>query len=654
MNKLFIDFETYSDIDLQACGMYKYMESIAFEILILAYALNKEPVKYVDLTKEDFPADFMEMLRDPNIEKHAHNASFERNALKTYGIDIPVKQWRCTAVKSLYCGLPYQLDAVSKALNLGEAGKSASGKALIKLFSCPVKPTKRNGYATRIYPQDEPEKWQMFIDYCVQDVEAERNIDTILEPNIFPPLEQRIYELDQRINDRGVLIDVVLAENAVKINDINIDNLIARSKKITGVENPNSDAQLKAWITERIGIQVTCLDKEAVPGIIEAAQRKNLPDVVEALEIRKKTAKTSIKKYVSMLACYCKDLRARGIHQFYGANRTGRWAGRIIQPQNMPKNFIDFLEEARQLVLEGCYDTLHLMYGEISNVLSQLTRTAIVAPEGKTLAAADFSAIEARVIAWLSGQKWRLDVFSTHGKIYEASAAAMFNVPIESVTKDSDYRAKGKIAELALGYQGSVGAMLTMGAAKMGLTETEMKTIVDKWRAANPDIVALWKDIERCAMTAISTGRKIVSDYQCLIFECNGDVLTIKLPSGRKLFYQSPSFTVNKWNRKSIRYKGMNQETKKWEWVDTYGGKLVENIVQAIARDILADAMLRLELRGYDINMHVHDEAIAEVFLAEAEKALKEICEEMGRPIPWAPGLPLAADGYLTPFYMKA
>lgn len=643
--KLHIDIETYSSVDITTCGSYKYFESLDFEILMIAYAFDEEPVRIVDLANgEKIPTRLMLGFEDPNVEKWAHNANFERNAFKTYGIDVPVEQWYCSAVKSAYCGLPLSLDGVSKALKLGDLGKSADGKALIKYFSCPVKPTKVNGMRTRNYPHHDPEKWARFKEYCKQDVEAERTIDNRLARYKIPETERLNYILDQKINDRGVLIDTVLASNAVAFDNLNVTELTARAKELTGLDNPNSPAQLKKWLG------CDSLTKDSVKEMLEEATDAIVKDV---LEIRQKLGKTSIKKYLAMLNGVCDDLRVRGIHQFYGANRTGRWAGRMVQPQNMPKNFIKFLEEARNVVRSGNYDLCTLLYDEISNILSQLTRTAIIASPGKTLCVADFSAIEARVIAWLSGEQWRLKVFSTHGKIYEASASKMFSVPIEDVTKDSDYRAKGKVAELALGYQGAVGALKTMGGEAMGLSELEMDTIVKKWRKANPAIVQLWADLESCAMRSIETKSKIVSIHKGIVFETNDEVMAIKLPSGRRLFYQQPSFTVNKWGKKSIRYRGMNQETKQWEYVDTYGGKITENIVQAIARDLLADAMREMDSEGIDIVMHVHDEAVAESLESEADKTLELMCDIMSKGLPWAEGLPLGAEGYVTPYYKK-
>lgn len=648
---LHIDIETYSSVDIMASGAYKYMESLDFEILLVAYAFDEEPVQIVDLSNgETLPEEFINALLDPQTEKHAHNANFERQAFKTYGYNVPVDQWFCSAVKSAYCGLPLSLDGVSKALSLGDLGKSASGKALIRFFSCPVKATKINGMRERNFSFHNPIKWEMYKDYCKQDVEAEREIGKRLEAYPIPLFERMNYILDQKINDKGILIDLVMAKNAFDIDTRFAEELSNRVKEITGVENPNSAAQLKNWLSAAMQKEITTLAKGDIPALIQEA---GVGAVSEVLTIRQKLSKTSTKKYVAMLACACDDKRAHGLFQFYGANRTGRWAGRLIQLQNLPQNHLDDLEEARTAIASGDYDLATMLYDDIPSILSQLIRTTFVAKEGHTFAVADFSAIEARVIAWLADEKWRLKVFASHGKIYEASASMMFNVPIESVTKGSDLRQKGKIAELALGYQGAVGALKTMGGEAMGLSELEMDTIVKKWRKANPAIVGLWGDVESCAIRAIKTKKKVVSIHKGLEFDCNDEVFTIKLPSGRKLFYRSPSFSQNKWGKESIIYKGMDQTTKQWGNVDTYGGKLVENIIQAIARDLLAQSMLRINGAGFEIVMHVHDEVVCEVPLDISEENLKAIEDIMATPIDWAEGLTLTADGYLTPFYKK-
>jgi DNA polymerase len=635
-----------------SCGSYKYFESLDFEILMIAYAFDDEPVRIIDLAQgEKLPRRFVDGLLDKDTEKHAHNANFERNAFKAYGWDVPVDQWHCSAVKSAYCGLPLSLDSISKALKLGELGKSADGKALIKYFSCPVKATKINGMRERNYPHHDLDKWDRFKRYCIQDVEAEREILARLEDYSIPDFERKNYVLDQKINDRGILVDLVMAKNAFDIDNRFSAELYDTVKELTDLDNPNSAAQLKKWLENKTGMEIPSLAKGILPDIIEEA---NCPEVTKVIELRQMMSKTSTKKYLAMLNCACDDNRAHGLFQFYGANRTGRWAGRLIQLQNLPQNHLDELEKARNTIVSGDYSMATLLYDDIPSTLSQLIRTAFIAKKDHTFAVADFSAIEARVIAWLSDEKWRLKVFQTHGKIYEASASKMFNVPIEAVTKGSDLRAKGKVAELALGYQGAIGALKTMGGEKMGLSDSEMTTIVKRWRDANPSIVQLWSDLEGCAMQAIQYKKKVTSIHKGLIFECDDMTMTIELPSGRKLFYQSPSFSVNQWGKKSIRYKGMDQVTKQWTYVDTYGGKLTENIIQAIARDLLADSMLRIDSAGYNIVMHVHDEVVCEIDAQDnIDQLLENICGIMGQEVTWAKGLPLNADGYVTPFYKK-
>jgi len=651
MQKLHIDIETYSSVDLITCGAYKYFESPDFEILMVAYAFDQSEVTIIDLAAgERLPFWFAPALRDEDVQKHAHNANFERRAFEAYGLKTPIEQWYCSAVKAGYCGLPLSLDGVSKALELGQDGKSAEGKALIKYFSCPVKPTKVNGGRTRNLPQHDPHKWDAFKDYCKQDVNAERNVGARLIEYKIPQMERQHYILDQQINDRGILIDTDFALQATVMDDLFSAELFLELQHLTRLDNPNSPAQLKKWLSAQTGLQVNSVAKG---NVLELLEGKTIPIVGEVLKLRQMGAKTSTKKYVSMINCHGDDNRARGLLQFYGANRTGRWAGRLIQMQNLPQNHLQHLEQARAAVASGDYDLTKMLYDDIASLLSQLIRTAFIAKPEHTFAVADFSAIEARVIAWLSGETWRLKVFNTHGKIYEASASKMFNVPIEQVTKGSDYRAKGKVAELALGYQGSVGALKTMGGEKMGLSEIEMKLIVTKWRKANPAIVQLWYDLEQCAIQALKTRKAVTSQHKGLVFDYNGEVLTIQLPSGRKLFYQSPSFSKNQWDNLSIRYKGMDQTTKQWGWVDTYGGKLTENIVQAIARDLLAEAMQRVDKSGYSIVLHVHDEAVCEVPVIGSEKALDQICDLMGQTSDVYNGVPFPAEGYLTPFYKK-
>ena len=645
--KLHIDIETYSSVDIRSRGSYKYMESLDFEILLAAYAFDNGPVYVIDLAQGDkLPDDFTQTLVDPGVLKYAHNANFERNAFKAYGYDTPIKDWRCSQVKAAYCGLPLGLEDISVVMDLGDKAKLATGRALIKYFCSPCKPTKSNGHRERNFPEHDLSKWEEFKRYCAQDVEAEREIDNRLLIYPLPSFERVNYILDQEINDRGILVDLPFAKNAYNIDSKNSKALLQRIKALTGVDNPNSAAQLKTWLGNCLQREVKSLAKGEIAELVEEAG----PGVVsEVLGLRVKSAKSSIKKYTTMLNCACEDSRARGLFQFYGASRTGRWAGRLIQLQNLPQNHLEDLEAARDVVAAGDGDLLDILYDDASSVLSQLIRTAFVAKEGYSFIVADFSSIEARVIAWLAGETWRMDVFNSHGKIYEASASTMFNVPIESVTKGSDLRAKAKVAELALGYQGALGALKQMGGESMGLTESEMSSIVKRWRAANPAIVQLWKSIENLAKRAMKTRKRAVSKQKGLIFEYNGAVLTIELPSGRKLFYQEPSFTINQFKQQSIQYK----ETKQWGNVDTYGGKLTENITQAIARDLLADAMLRIDAADIPIVMHVHDEAVCEVPELASKPGLALICNIMSEPVSWAKGLPLAADGHITKFYKK-
>ena len=703
MNDLYIDVETFSSVDIMSSGAYAYTESIDFEILILCYKINNRPIITVDLASgEKMSENFISMLLDPSFKKHAHNAAFERLCFRAVGYDVPIEQWECSAVKAAYCGLPLSLDNISKAMKLGEAAKDSEGKALIRYFSIPVKPTKINGGRTRNLPHHNPEKWEKYKAYCKQDVHAEYTILQILKDYNLPKFEHEMYNLDQLINDRGIKIDTKVAAGAIAIDTRNAAELYKEMQDLTGLANPNSPAQLKQWLSNQLGTEITTISKDALAILSKKAGHGSVAS--EIIKLRAKAAKTSIKKYKAMIACLCLDGRAHGLFQFYGANRTGRWAGRLIQLQNLPQNKIglnngwDEFDFIRKLVKDNDYRGLYLMYDDLGSLLSQLVRTAFIPEEGKTFGVADFSAIEARVIAWLASEQWRLDAFDSHGMIYEASASKMFSVPLESISyknesgekirgENYDMRAKGKVAELALGYQGGVGAMINMGGDKMGLTKKEMKAIVKAWREANPNIKDLWEDIEKCAILAVRKGKEVISDYRGIKFKYDGYVLMITLPSGRSLFYQQPLIVTETkyefkrydpetkdydigWAPKSrilksdiqtgksrdvdkLVYMGMNQTTKIWERVDTYGGKLVENIVQAIARDLLAESLVKLDRAGFDIVMHVHDEVVCEIFKGAAAEELKIICGIMSEPIDWAEGLPLAADGYVTDYYKK-
>lgn len=653
---LFIDVETYSSVDIKESGAYKYIESPDFEILIIGYALDDSPVKIVDLAQgEEMPEEFEEALLDPDCVKVAHNAVFERLSFKRIGYNVPAEQWYCTSVKAAYCGLPLSLDGVSKALNLTDK-KLDTGKALIKYFSCPCKATRVNGMRTRNYPEHAPEKWEMYKEYNKYDVLAEREIFKRLEAYIIPDIERKMYVLDQNINDRGILVDMELAESAIAVDNTYTSILTQHAQQLTGLENPNSPAQIRQWIEKTTGCVVMSLSKETMPDLMK--EFVDYPDVIELLNIRKKLSKTSIKKYYAMLNCAMKDHRVRGTFQFYGANRTGRWAGRLLQLQNLSKNHISHIEVPREMIRACDWESVEMMYDDVADILSQLVRTALIASPGKVFSVADFSAIEARVISWLANEKWRMDVFRGDGKIYEATGAKMFNVPISAITKGSVLRDKSKISELALGYEGSLGALKRMGGERMGLSDTEMMSLVRKWRSANLAIVDMWKEIDEASKEAVRYQRPVSCTCRNIIFDCNGEFMTIQLPSGRKLFYYGPKFKDKKIGHSTMPtrvlcYQGVVQETKQWGEIDTYGGKLTENIVQAISRDLLGNSMLNLEANDYHPVCHIHDEVLCEVPEENAQAYYEEMASIMGTPPEWASDLPLRADGYTTPFYLK-
>ncbi len=656
MRHLSVDIETFSSVDIKKAGLYKYVQSPDFEILLFAYAWDDGPVQIVDLAQgEELPFDIRVALTDPTVVKHAYNATFEWYCLNRFW-RTHINQWQCTMIHGLYCGYTAGLAATAIALELPQSHhKASTGTALIRTFSVPCKPTKSNGGRTRNLPHHEPEKWELFKDYCKQDVVVEREIKKRLSGFPVPETEYNLWLLDQQINARGVAIDREFVQGALYCDGVVGNELTTEALDITGLENPNSVAQLKAWVEKETGQEVPNLTKATVAELIETTECNT---VKRALEIRQEMAKTSVKKYTAMDVAVCGDGRIRGLLQFYGANRTGRWAGRLVQIQNLPRNYLETLAHARECVKARKVEALKLIYGNVPDTLSQLIRTAFIPSPGNVLLVADFSAIEARIIAWLAGEQWRLDVFASHGKIYEASASAMFGVPLEKIVKgrpEYELRQKGKIAELALGYQGSVGALMSMGATNMGLTEDELPDIVHRWRSANKRIVGLWYSLERAALEVMRTGQAVGVKGLIMAregdYEHRQDFFTITLPSGRKLFYPRPFLSQNDFGKEALHYHGVNQNNKKWEVISTYGGKLVENCVQAIARDCLAEALMRVSAAGYQIVMHVHDEVVLDVPREQAD--LDRVCEIMGQPIDWAPGLLLTADGFVTDFYMK-
>ncbi|VIF90156.1 dna-directed dna polymerase i [Clostridioides difficile] len=651
MRTLSIDIETYSDLDIKKAGVYRYVDSANFEILLFAYAFDNEEVKVIDLVNdEELPKEVIEALNDNKVIKSAFNANFERTAISKFlNINLKPNEWSCTMIKALTLGLPGSLDSVSKALKFNEdKQKMKEGKALIQYFCKPCKATKVNKGRTRNLPIHDMEKWNKFKEYCKQDVVVEREIRNKLSKYKTTEREIKLWYLDQRINDTGIKVDTELIENAIECDKRYTEKLTKEAIKITGLNNPNSPAQLKKWLSDKVGFEITSLTKESIPEILKQVDDEN---VVRILELRKLMSKTSIKKYEAMKLAKGNDNRVRGLLQFYGANRTGRWAGRLVQVQNLPQNHIEDLDLARNLLKEGDFDLIELLYDSVPDVLSQLIRTAFIPSEGHRFIVSDFSAIEARFIAWLAGEKWRLDVFNSHGKIYEASASQMFKVPIESIKKGDPLRQKGKISELALGYGGSIGALTSMGAIKMGLDEDELQPLVTTWRNANPNITKFWWDVDKAAKKAIKD-RTIVKLQHGIKFIYNPGVLFIELPSGRRLSYLRPKIEPHTtFSGDKITYEGMEQTSKQWKRIDTYGPKLVENIVQATARDCLREAMFNVTDAGYSIVMHVHDELVIDV--DKKGGSLEEVNSIMGKEISWAKGLPLKADGYECDYYKK-
>ena len=641
MQHLSIDIETYSSVNLQKAGVYKYAESPDFDILLFGYSVDGGAVHVIDLAcGEKIPTEIVDALSDESVTKWAFNAQFERVCLSNY-LDtwLSPDSWHCTMVWSATLGLPLSLEGVGAVLGL-EKQKLTEGKNLIKYFCVPCAPTKTNGGRTRNLPQHDMEKWEQFKAYNLRDVETEMSIQRKLTRFPVPDFIWNEYHLDQEINDRGIGLDMTLVEQAIAIDSISRKNLTQQIQNLTDLDNPNSVAQMKGWLSDN-GLEMDTLGKKAVAETLKTAP-KHLADV---LSLRQQLAKSSVKKYTAMQTAVCKDSRARGMFQYYGANRTGRFAGRIIQLQNLPQNHMSDLADARALVRSGNYDALELLYDDIPDTLSQLIRTAFVPQDGRKFIVADFSAIEVRVLAWLAGEKWRMQVFADGKDIYCSSASQMFGIPVEKHGINGHLRQKGKIAELALGYGGSVGALKSMGALEMGLTEEELQPLVNAWRNANPMITALWWDIDSAVKTTVR--EHIPTEVAGLKFTYESGFLFMRLPSGRWIAYVKPRMGINQFGSESVTYEGMGA-TKKWERLESYGPKFCENAIQAIARDILVYAMQTL--RNCSIVAHVHDELIIE---ADRRMSLSAVCEQMGRTPPWAKGLLLRADGYECDFYKK-
>lgn len=654
MAHLSIDIETRSSIEIGKAGLYRYAQSPDFGILLFAYQMGEGPVEIIDLAQgEEIPRQVVEALQDPGITKHAYNAAFEWYCLNTAGYRTPLEQWRCTMAHSLYCGYPAGLDATGKAVGLPQdKQKLAAGKALIRYFCVPCKPTKNNGNRTWNLPKHATEKWELFKEYCRQDVVAEHNILRRLEQFPMPEEEERLWQMDVRMNAFGVRVDEELTEGALYIDERSRQDLMGEAMGITGIDNPNSTVQLMEWL-EKNGTETDNLRKATVTDLLAGQPADN---VKRMLEIRQQLGKTSVKKYEAIRKAKGEDGRVRGLTQYYGANRTGRWAGRLVQMQNLPRNYIGTLDEARKLVEQKNYEGLRLIYGNVPDTLSQLIRTAFIPSEGNKFVVADFSAIEARVIAWLAGEQWVNEVFATHGKIYEATASQMFHVPVEKIKKGNpeySLRQKGKVATLALGYQGGTAALIAMGALDMGLTEDELPDIVARWRNANRRICDLWYKVEQAALMAMQTAQP--QAVNGLVFSLEGDLLygqtflTVQLPSGRKLFYPKPFLQENQFGKLALHYYSTGS-SKKWGVESTYGGKMTENIVQAVARDCLAETLKRIEDRGLHVVFHVHDEVIID---APAETTVDGVCGLMAEPIPWAPGLILKGAGFEGQYYKK-
>ena len=648
MKTLFVDIETYCSAPLPDVGVYKYAESPDFDILLFGYAVDYDPVKVIDLTVDPFPEELKEMLYDPLVIKVAHNSNFERTCLSRYlGRQIPPGAFEDTMVMASWCGLPLSLDAVGQALGLSEEqAKMKEGKALLRKFCQPRKPTKSNP-KTRLTAEDAPDDWQVFVEYNRRDVEVERTIYQRLlkwRPDIS---EYKIWALDQKINDAGMRVDLQMAANAVVIGEAYREKLLAKAQEISGLDNPNSTEQIKRWLREQEGVTVTSLNKKVVADVVAGLSDEKCK---EFMQLRTEFSKSSTKKYDAMIRSACADEHIHDCFQFAGAGRTGRWAGRLVQLQNLPQNHMADLGSARQLVRAGDAEGLDIIYGDVQGTLSELIRTALIPEPEQKFVVADYAAIEARVIAWIASETWRQEVFRDGGDIYCASASQMFHVPVVKHGVNGHLRQKGKIAELALGYGGGVNALKAFGADKLGMSDEEMAETVDKWREASPHIVALWRSLEQAAIRCVRRKRSTLSTVGGIRFDWEEPVLWMTLPSGRRIAYWGAEYSENKWGNVGLSYMGQDQKTKKWTRLETWGGKLTENLVQATARDCLKESMLRLDAAGYSIRGHVHDEVIITTPLTVK---VEDVSAIMGANIPWAPGLLLRADGYECAYYMK-
>ena len=650
MRTLGFDLETFSSVDLPSCGVHKYVESPDFEILLFGYAFDDEPVKVIDLTQEELPEELYDALFDPEVEKTGWNIAFERNCIRSaFRREIPSEQCFDSMILASCCGLPLSLDAAGTALGLSEdQAKMKVGKQLIREFSLPCKPTKKNGMRTRNLPEHDPENWEVYKEYNKRDVEVERTIRQRLIRWRPSRSEHKLWCLDQRINDRGIGVDLELAENAIRMGDEYKARLINQAQGISGLVNPSSTAQVKLWLQEQEGLTVPSLNKKVIADVVAQLSSE---DAKRFMSLRSEFSKSSTKKYEAITRSVCRDGHIHGCFQFCGAGRTGRWAGRLVQLQNLARNEMEDLDSARWLVKEGDDETFNAVYPDVASTLSQLVRTALIPEINHRFIVADYSAIEARVIAWIANEQWRLDTFNQGGDIYCASASQMFKVPVVKHGENGHLRQKGKIAELALGYGGGVNALKAFGADK-SMTEEEMVQTVDLWRGSSPHICALWKSLEKAAIRSVVRKEPAISSVGSILFEYEEPVLWMTLPSGRRIAYWGMEYRDGtRGMGKVLSYMGVNQTTRKWERIETWGGKLTENLVQATARDCLKESMLALSGAGFDIRAHVHDEVI--ITEPVAGRSVDEVCSIMGRQLSWAPGLPLRADGYETPYYKK-